>query len=227
MKNTKKVLLWGGKSKAKILSNLLMSQGEEVTYIYDKYIEKLDFETSAKFFNNPKDVSKLISSSTHFIVCLGSGEYGKGRYLISKKLQSFGLEPLSVISDNSIIDSTSDIGWGLQAMPGSLVHSFCKLGHACILNSNSTIDHDCILGNGVHVMGSAAIAGRVNIGDYVSIGTNATVLPDVQVGKGAFIGAGAVVTKDIEENTIVVGNPAKPIRTLEHQYDLSDFDISK
>lgn len=223
MDNKKKILFWGGQSKAKILNNMLIKQGEELSYVYDKFITKLDFDTTAEFLNDKNSVSKIVSDSSHFVVCLGSGDYGKGRYLISMELIKRGLEPLSIISEHSIIDSTAEVGWGLQAMPGSLLHSYCKMGNACILNSNSTIDHDCIIGNGVHIMGSAAIAGRVEIGDYVSIGTNATVLPDVRIGDGAYIGAGAIVNKDVEENTIVIGNPAKPLRENEHKYDLSDF----
>jgi|TARA_B110000263_G_scaffold190911_1_gene168735 acetyltransferase EpsM len=224
MNDKKKILFWGGKSKAKILNNMLNRQGEELSYIYDKFINKLDFDTNAEFSNDKNNLLKIISSSSHFVVCLGSGEYGKGRYLISMELIKRGLKPLPVISEHSIIDSTAEVGWGLQAMPGSLLHSYSKLGNACILNSNSTIDHDCIVGNGVHIMGSAAIAGRVEIGDYVSIGTNATVLPDIKIGDGAYVGAGAVVNKDVKKNTIVIGSPAKVLKEIKHEYDLSDFE---
>ncbi len=225
MSEKKKILFWGGQSKAKILNNMLRKLGEEVSYVYDKFITELDFDTSAEFSNDKNNVSKIISNSSHFVVCLGSGEYGKGRYLISMELIKRGLEPLSIISEHTIIDSTAEIGWGLQAMPGSLLHSYSKLGNACILNSNSTIDHDCLIGNGVHIMGSAAIAGGVEIGNYVSIGTNATVLPHIKIGDGAYIGAGAIVNKDVEKNTIVIGNPAKALKENEHKYDLSDFDF--
>lgn len=49
---------------------------------------------------------------------------------------------------------------------------------------------------------------KTRIGDNVRIGSNATILP-VNIGRGAIIGAGAVVTKDVEPNSIVVGNPAR------------------
>lgn len=42
-----------------------------------------------------------------------------------------------------------------------------------------------------------------------SIGANATILPGIRIGRNALIGAGAVVTKDVPENAIMVGNPAK------------------
>ena len=61
-------------------------------------------------------------------------------------------------------------------------------------------------------MGAAAIAGRVHIADYATIGTNATILPNIKIGIGAFIGAGAVVTKDVEDYAVVIGSPARKIR---------------
>jgi len=55
-------------------------------------------------------------------------------------------------------------------------------------------------------------AHKVVIGPDVWIGHNAIVLPGRSVGTGAAIGAGAVVTKDVPDYTIVAGNPARPIR---------------
>ena len=48
--------------------------------------------------------------------------------------------------------------------------------------------------------------------------------PDL-IQMGAYIGAGAIVNKDVEKNTIVIGNPAKALKENEHKYDLSDFDF--
>lgn len=48
-----------------------------------------------------------------------------------------------------------------------------------------------------------------------SIGANATLLPGITIGKHAMVGAGAVVTKDVPDYAVVVGNPAKVIRELE------------
>ncbi len=54
----------------------------------------------------------------------------------------------------------------------------------------------------------------IKIGDNVWIGSNATILQGVTIGDGAIIGANAVVTKDVSENTIVAGIPAKIIRRI-------------
>ena len=55
----------------------------------------------------------------------------------------------------------------------------------------------------------------ISIGDNVWIGSNATILQGITIGDGAIIGANAVVTKDVTENTIVAGVPAKIIRKIE------------
>lgn len=57
--------------------------------------------------------------------------------------------------------------------------------------------------------------GKIEIGDNVFIGANSTILPNVKIGNNSIIGAGSVVTKDVPENCVAVGNPAKVIMTVE------------
>ena len=51
----------------------------------------------------------------------------------------------------------------------------------------------------------------IRVSERAVIGANATILPGIVIGKGAMVGAGAVVTRDVEDNTIVIGNPARPM----------------
>jgi len=66
------------------------------------------------------------------------------------------------------------------------------------------------------IMDQAAYSkGPIKIGDHVWIGTGAVILDNVTIGNGAVIGAGAVVTKDVPENAIVGGVPAKVLKMRE------------
>jgi acetyltransferase-like isoleucine patch superfamily enzyme len=57
----------------------------------------------------------------------------------------------------------------------------------------------------------------VKIGDGTNIGLGAMVMPGVTIGRLAVIGAGAVVTRDVPDNAVVVGNPARVIRWFDRQ----------
>ena len=57
----------------------------------------------------------------------------------------------------------------------------------------------------------------VEIGDYAWIGAGATILPGVRVGRHAVVGAAAVVTKDVPDYAVAVGNPAKVIKMLDKE----------
>lgn len=75
--------------------------------------------------------------------------------------------------------------------------------------------------------------GKVFIGDNVYIGTDALIMPGVTIGNNALIAAGSVVTKSVEARTVVGGNPAKFICTIEDfyernkKYDLQTKTLSK
>ena len=64
-----------------------------------------------------------------------------------------------------------------------------------------------------------AIAEPIEIGDDVWLGGNVTILPGVKIGNNVVIGAGAVVTKDIPDNSLAIGVPAKVIREIENDIE--------
>ena len=56
------------------------------------------------------------------------------------------------------------------------------------------------------------VSGNCTIGAFTFIGTNSTILPNIKIGKNVVVGAGSVVTKDISDNAVAVGIPAKVIK---------------
>jgi galactoside O-acetyltransferase len=92
-------------------------------------------------------------------------------------------------------------------------------GGAIKIGDNVLIGPNVVLRTSNHVFSKRDVpirtqghkAGKVVIEEDVWLGANVVVLPDVVIGKGAIVGAGAVVTKNVEEYTIVAGVPARKI----------------
>ena len=82
----------------------------------------------------------------------------------------------------------------------------CQIGHNVVF---ATLNHDIAPEDRCHTYPAPIVLGK-----NVWVGSNAIILPGVMIGDNAIVGAGAVVTKDVEKNTIVGGNPAKLIRKI-------------
>lgn len=217
----KNIMLWGASSRSKVVNNLFVYDNKfinkknnfskdqvKVKYIFDPYIEEVSFNSLAIFSNKKEDLRKFILDSDYYVVCVG-GHHGELRVQISELLEENGLESLKVIHKDASIEKSVILGKGVQINPGVTINCDCQIGDYCILNTSCSLDHDCKIDNGSHIMGGSTVAGNVTIGKFVNIGTNATILPNLNIGNGAYIGAGAVVLKDVGENEVVVGNPAK------------------
>lgn len=90
------------------------------------------------------------------------------------------------------------------------------------IGNNVTITQNVVFhthDGGVHVLRKQNpglnIFGKIIIGDNVFIGSNTIILPNIKVGNNVVIGSGSVITKDIPENSVVVGVPARVIKTIE------------
>lgn len=86
-----------------------------------------------------------------------------------------------------------------------------SIGNNVTISSALLLTHDA---STKHITGYSKI-GRIDIGDNVFIGANATILPNVKIGSNVIIGAGSIVTKDIPDNSLVVGNPARVVGTYD------------
>lgn len=116
--------------------------------------------------------------------------------------------------------------WGLEGFAigdDSSVHQFThvfasggvEIGSGVLISANvsiSSVTHPVCAANR---SGAPLEYAPVIIGDNVWIGMGAVILPGVTIGANAVVGAGAVVTRDVPPATVVAGNPARPVRTID------------
>ncbi|HEY5856940.1 MAG TPA: sugar O-acetyltransferase [Aldersonia sp.] len=98
-------------------------------------------------------------------------------------------------------------GCRFQDQGGVVIGDDCLIGHNVVL---ATLNHDLSASRRTDMHPAPILIGR-----NVWIGANVTVLPGVTIGDNAVVGAGSVVTKDVPADSVVVGSPARVVRSLD------------
>ena len=117
----------------------------------------------------------------------------------------------------------TDCGKNIHIGRGVFINAGCKLQDqgGIYIGDGALIGHNATLATLNHGMlpeeRGDLIPKPIHIGKNVLIGSDCTILPGVTIGDNAVIGAGSVVTKDVPENMVAVGSPAKVIRSIYDQ----------
>jgi maltose O-acetyltransferase len=145
------------------------------------------------------------------------------RFLTFFELIKYNKRKKKLINNGAQIAETAEIGIAtINGKKDNLsIGDFSTLGRVEIaLHDKVTIGKYVCINDGVVILSASHDVldplwqhkkAPIFIGDYAWIATNAIILPGVNIGKGAVVGAGAVVSKNVKDYAIVIGNPAKEI----------------
>lgn len=183
------------------------------------FFDDVNDEVPEKLFGQFPVLRTIQEASVYFETIDTKFTIGIGNPILRKKMHdkftALGGEFTSIISPLATIGTFDvKIGDGVNVLSGTVFSNGTVLGKGCIVYYNSIITHDCSIGDFVEISPSVTFLGRCIIGSYSQIGSNATILPDVKIGENVIIGAGSVVTKDLPDNCVAVGIPAKIIKEL-------------
>ena len=204
------VIFWGGTGQAKVLRPIIDSMlNHRLVAVFDDTEGLTPPFEDIPLYIGWSNIAKFINCK--FAVTIGN-PHAVVRRNLSDKLISAGLQCIDIIDKTSIIQPYTTIGKGVQIHPGAIVNPFAQIGDYCIINTGALVEHDDVLGDGVELGPRASLCGQVNIGENTWIGAGATIKDKLTIGKNCIIGAGAVVVKDVPDNCVMVGNPAKFLR---------------
>ena len=147
------------------------------------------------------------------------------RLITSREVAEEGGVFTNFIHPNVNLDMVS-IGIGTYIQENAVLQANVKIGNNTAVNAHSVVSHETQLGNSVFLAPGCRLAGCVTIEDGVFIGVGATVMPRLKVGRWSVIGAGSVVIRDVPPYSVVAGNPARIIKSVEPEFDSGDITIN-
>ena len=106
------------------------------------------------------------------------------------------------------------IGEGSIVCAGVVATAQVSIGKHSIINLNSSIGHESRIGDFVTIAPLVAVSGQVHLGNFVEIGTGAVIRQGLSVEDGGLLGMGGVLTKNMPQNAMFYGNPAKFIKEI-------------
>lgn len=129
------------------------------------------------------------------------------------------------IEPGAIIREGATIGNNTVIMMGASINIGAEIGEGTMIDMNVVVGGRGTIGKNCHIGAGAVIAGVIEppsakpvvIEDNVLIGANAVILEGVTVGKGSVVAAGAIVTEDVPEQTVVAGVPARVLKKIDER----------
>ena len=196
------MLLYGASGHAKVIISCLRAQNIEINAIFDDDLSKNEL------WGIPVvgSYSAQQSPSLPLIISIGYNA-------IRKKVAASIRHPFGKIAHpTALIDNSVNWQEGTVIFHQSVIQADARIGKHVIVNTSASIDHDCVIEDFVHIAPKATLCGNVRVGEATLIGAGTVIAPNLTIGKNCMIAEGSIITKNIPDNAIVRGNPARVIK---------------
>lgn len=204
------IVMIGGGGHASVLVEILLSQGRDILAIIspEDVSERSVFQ-GITILEKDEDILRFDKDKILLVNGIGMMPKSGFKKKINDYFLSLGYQFETVIADSALVSPFSKIETGAQIFPMAIVQTGATVGRHSIINTGALVEHDCKIGAYNHIAPNATLCGQVETKENVYVGSGSTVIQGISIGNGAIVGAGASVTKSLEENTIAY--PARAV----------------
>jgi sugar O-acyltransferase (sialic acid O-acetyltransferase NeuD family) len=125
-----------------------------------------------------------------------------------------GVKIATVVHPRAVIGKSVSVAEGAVVFAGAVINARSVVGRGVIINTGATVDHDSVIGNYAHISPGAHMGGNVVVGSGTHVSIGCSVRNKINIGKWSVVGVGSVVVKDVPDNVVVFGCPAKVCKEL-------------
>lgn len=119
-----------------------------------------------------------------------------------------GYQLASYISSRAFVARNATIGWNGFVLEDNTIQPFVKIGDGVTLWSGNHIGHHSTIGDFAFISSHVVISGGVKVGQRTFMGVNSTTNDHITIGERCVIASGALVVKDVPDESVMLGNPA-------------------
>lgn len=132
--------------------------------------------------------------------------------ILFKKLKDNGCKLTNLFAPDLYYSRNATLGEGIVIQLYNGIPPMAVFGNNVLIQGRTCMGHNLVLGDNVVVSSFAFVGGDTVVGKNTYIGPHACVRNGLKIGENVIVGMGSVVTKDIPDNAVVYGNPAKVMR---------------
>ena len=164
-------------------------------------------------------VQENFPAATHdMFIGIGYHDLNRLRETKCNEALGKGYKLVSIISPLVDLPKNVQVGWNCFIMPPAIIHPCVTIKDNVFIWSGAMVGHHSVIEDNCWLTSSCNISGNVQVGANTFMAVNATIGHSVSIGKNCFIGANALVTKNLEDEKVVIVESTKPIRLNSSQF---------
>lgn len=204
----KSLVIVGGGGHASVLADILREQKKNIlAVICPGELSNSSVFEGIPHLHDDDEIRQFHPNSVELVNGIGGVADLSLRKSIGSKYSSLGYSFARVISSDAFVAKGVQCSSGVQVLRKAIVQVGAIIGENTIVNTNSLIEHDCLVGRDNHIAPRSTLCGAVRTGESVFVGANAVIIQGIKIAAYSVVGAGAVVTKSIDQASTVF--PAK------------------